>query len=158
MSASHKRRLARLLASMPRPDEAERREVDRRCMLRFDATLCAVMRRAMERSGIDPACATALRELEARLAGFIDTPKLQAADKAFRATHPKDEEEGIDDDPRAELMAKLNRIAQHFMDGSSPDFARCSMSELWAWAIAQARLAGADRENPRPQAGEGSAA
>ena len=141
MRASHKTRLARLLASMPPPDDAERRKIDRRDELRFYAMLCAVIRRAMERRGIDPTGAAALRELEAGVAGFVDTPELQAADKAFRATHPENEAEGIDeDDPRAEVAAELNRIASRFMDGSSPDFARCSLSELWAWAIAPGRL------------------
>jgi hypothetical protein len=141
MRASHKTRLARLLATMPPPDEAERREVDCRSMLRFDAVLCAVIRRAMERRGIDPARAAALREYEANVADFVDTPELQAADAAFCAAHRDDEDEEIgEEDPRAELMAMLNRIARRFMDGSSPDFARCSFSELLAWAIAQDRL------------------
>jgi hypothetical protein len=161
MSASHKRRLARLLAAMPPPDDAERRAVERREELRWDAKLCAFIRAAMERRGIDPASATALRAYEEKeVAGFIDTPELKAADEAFRTAHPEDAdgEQGPEGDPREWVRTELKRIASRFTDGSSPDFACCSMSQLWGWAIAQARLARADREDPPPQAGEGSAA
>jgi hypothetical protein len=141
MRASHKKRITRLMASLPSPDEAERREVEGRVSLRFDAKLCAVIRAAMQSRGIDPAGATALREWEVRVAGFLDSPELQAADEAFRGAHPEDEDETEGEDPREELLAELNRIAQRFMDRSSPDFADCSFSELLAWAMAQQRLA-----------------
>ena len=106
MRASHKKRLARLLATMPSPDSAEKREVKRRFMLRWDTKLCAVIRAAMERRGIDPGCATGLREYEeTEVGGFVDTPELLAADEAFRAAHPEDEEESTaEQDPRAALF------------------------------------------------------
>jgi hypothetical protein len=159
MSASHKRRLARLWASMPPPAQAEGRAVERREELRWQAMLCAFIRRAMERRGIDPAEAAMLCAYEASFAGFIDTPELQAADAAFRAAHPDDDGETEKEDPREWLLAELDRIAERFIDGSSPDFAICSMSQLWAWAMVQARLARADpaAENPAA-AGEGSGA
>src|SRR5437588_3992434 len=126
MRASHKKRIARLMASLPSPDEAERREVEGRVSLRFDAKLCAVIRAAMLRRGIDPAGATALREWEARVAGFLDSPELQAADEAFRGAHPEDEaeEETGREDRREELTGGLTRIAQPFRDRSSPASAR----------------------------------
>ena len=150
MRASHKKRLARLLATLPSPDDAERREVERRFDLRFDAMLCAVIRAAMERQGLDPGQAPALREVEASVEGFADTPELRAADEAFRAAHPDDDddEENEGGDPREELIAELYRLARRFIDGSSPDFARCSLSELWAWTIAQRRLDKARRAVP----------
>lgn len=114
----------------------------------------------MERRGIDPEGAPALRAYEEKeVAGFIDTPELKAADEAFRAAHPEDAdgERDSEGDPREWVRTELERIAARFTDGSSPDFARRSMSQLWAWAIAQARLTRAGRENPPPLAGEGSA-
>src|SRR5436305_1247653 len=52
MRASHKKRITRLMASLPSPDEAERREIEERVSLRFDAKLCAVIRAVMQRRGI----------------------------------------------------------------------------------------------------------
>ena len=65
MSVSHKRRLARLLASMPPPGQAEKRAVERREGLRWNAKLCACIRRTMVRRGIDPEAAPALLKYEA---------------------------------------------------------------------------------------------
>jgi hypothetical protein len=84
MRASRKARLARLIATL---DEAERHEVDQRCTLRFEAGMCADIRAAMERRGIDPACSRVLLNAEARVAKFADSPELQAADEAFLAAH-----------------------------------------------------------------------
>ena len=165
MSAGHKRRFARLWASIPTPDEAKRQEVERREGIRWRAMLCAFIRAAMERRGIDPDSAPALYRYEAETKhkaeriGFVDMLELQAADAAFRAAHPKADHSGAEG-PREWLMVKLDGIAGHFVDGSWPDFACCSLPELWAWAMLQARLArtSAAAENPPAQAGEGSAA
>lgn len=150
---------------MPTPEDAERRQVEHREELRWDAMLCAFIRRVMQRRGIDPDSAPALCEYEAEAkhkaerVGFVDTPELQAGDAAFRASHPEEDGPDEEGDPREWLMAELNRIAERFKDGSSPDFARCSMSQLWAWAMVQARLArtGAGAGNSPPPAGEESA-
>jgi hypothetical protein len=136
MRASHKKRLARLVVPL---DFAESEAVDRRSTLRLFAELSAYVRAAMLRAGIDPNSAASLCRLEAKCADFADTPELQAADAAFEAAHPspcQDEE-----DPRGWLQAEVNRIIERqFADGSLPDFARASFSELWAWAILQAWL------------------
>ena len=97
----------------------------------------------MVRRGIDPEAAPALLKYEAEakreaeLVGFVDTPELRAADTAFRAAHPEEDDLDHEGDPREWVRAELNRIAARFRDGSSPDFAHCSMSQLWAWALAQ---------------------
>ena len=70
MRASHKQRLARLIATR---DEADSHEVDRRCKLRFEAMLCADIRAAMEWRGVDPAVSRVLLKAEARVAGFVDS-------------------------------------------------------------------------------------
>jgi hypothetical protein len=137
MRASYKKRLARLVAPL---DFAEHEAVDRRSTQRVFAKLTAYVRAAMLRAGIAPRSAASLCRLEAECGGFVDTPELQAADAAFEAAHPdpcQDEE-----DPHEWLQAKVNRIIERqFADGSLPDLARASFSELWAWAILQERLA-----------------
>ena len=152
MRASHKKRLARLLATLPSLGDAERRAVERREELRWDAKLCALIRAAMERRGVDPNSAPALLKYDAKhqaeVVAFVDTPELRAADAAFRAGHPEEREPDEEGDPREWLLSELNRIAQRFLDGSLPDVTRCSMSELWAWAIAQCRLDKARRAIP----------
>jgi hypothetical protein len=136
MRASHKKRLARLVAPL---DFAESEAVDRRSTLRVYAELGAYVRAAMLRAGIDPSSAASLCWLEAECAGFADTPELQAADAAFEFAHPSPCQD--EDDPREWLQAEVNRIIERqFADGSLPDFAGASFSELWAWAILQSRL------------------
>ena len=76
------------------------------------------------------------------------------ADAAFRAAHPRADDPDAEG-PRKWVVAKLDRLTEAFLDGSSPDFARCSIPELWAWAIAQNALRAAENG---PQAGEESAA
>jgi hypothetical protein len=144
MRASYKKCLARLVAPL---DDAEEAAVDRRSTLRLYAKLAAYVRAAMMRAGIDPGSAAALRDIEAECANFVDTPELQTADAAFEMAHPDPDEWG-EDDPREALQADLDRIIEReFADGSLPDFARASFSELWAWAILQDRHAG---KEPHP--------
>jgi hypothetical protein len=150
--AARKARLARLSVPL---DDAEAAEVGRRNMLRLDAKLCAFIRKAMLRAGIDPACSRALRDIEERLVEFVDTPELQRADAAFKTAREREEDEDkvYDDDPREELIAELNRIGRHYQDESLPDFARASFMTVLAWAMVQDRVAGAEaeaEENPSP--------
>ena len=160
MRASHKKRIARLLASTPTQGEAERQEVERRERIRWRAMLCAFIRDAMERRGIDRDGAPALCAYEAETrhkaerVAFVDTPEFQIADVAFRAAHPRTDYPDAEG-PRKWALAKLDRLTEAFLDGSSPDFARCSIPELWAWAIAQNALGAAEN---LPPAGEGSGA
>src|SRR5437870_2974210 len=88
------------------------RIIGARNVRRLDALLCAYIRDAIVRAGIDPACAWGLREIEARLAEFVDTPELQAADAAFKAA---DEEPFCWAGPRDQLQTKLDRIGQYFL-------------------------------------------
>ena len=67
MRASHKQRLARLVAPL---DFAESEAVDRRSTLRLFAELSAYVRAAMLRAGIDPNSAASLCRLEAECADF----------------------------------------------------------------------------------------
>jgi hypothetical protein len=147
MRASHKKRLARLVAPL---DFAESEAVDRRSTLRLFAELSAYVRAAMLRAGIDPNSAASLCRLEAECADFADTPELQAADAAFEAAHPRPCQD--EEDPREWLQAEVNRIIERqFADGSLPDFAGASFSELWAWAILRARLR--QKASPRTDSG-----
>src|SRR5436305_10540740 len=82
MRTSHKKRLARLVAAL---DESESEAIDRRCTLRFYAYVCEDIREAMEWRGIDPACSRPLLAMEAKLAGFVDTPELRDTDGAYCA-------------------------------------------------------------------------
>ena len=49
-------------------------------MLRFYRDTYPLVRRAMRLAGIDPASARAMRDIEEKLAAFVDTPELQRAD------------------------------------------------------------------------------
>jgi len=135
MRASHKKRIGRLIAAL---DTADSHQVDRRCTLRFEAMLCADIRAAMEWRGIDPAASRVLRNAEARVAGFVDSPELQAADQAFRAAHREQPQDGRD--PWQRVEDGLERAGRHYLDGSLPAFLVASLTELWAWALVQPRL------------------
>lgn len=131
MRSGHRARLARLSAGL---DEIEEEVVGQRYWLRFEAMACEAVREAMQRAGVDPSCATALQEAEARVAAFIDTPELQAADAAFRAAEKA--ASGPDpDDPSEELIAELGRFQRRFAEtGKLPDFRSASLMVLLAWA------------------------
>ncbi len=133
MRASHKKRIARLIAVL---DDAERRAVNERCDLALEAVMYGDIRAAMERRGIDPGSAWALRQIEPRLAKLPDSPELEAADaawlEAYREDQPPDEE-----DPLEWLADELWRIGQRYLDGSQPDFRFAPLMELWAWSLIQ---------------------
>jgi len=136
MRASHKKRLARLVAAL---DEAEEEMVGRRTVLRFKDSVCEIIRDAMERRGIDPASSRVLLDLETEVASFIDTPDLEAADNAWLDAHPH--REWLDgEDPWDSLAEQIDPIALRYLDGSLPDFRFASWWRLWAWAVVQYRL------------------
>ena len=135
MRASHKKRIARLITAL---DEADEDAVDRRFKLRFEAGVCTDIRAAMEWRGIDPAASRVLLNAEARVAGFVDSPELQAADYAFRAVHREEADDGSD--PWQELEEDLERVGRHYLDGSLPIFLVAPLIELWAWSLIQYRL------------------
>ena len=131
MHAARKARLARLGAGR---DTAATEEVCERGRLRFYAVACRLVREAMLRAGVDPACAPALREREAEVAGFVDTPELQAADEAFRAAEQR-QMPPAGEDPRERLIAKLDGIGQHYAEtGTLPDFQWAPFTTLLGWA------------------------
>ena len=149
----HRGRDARLKRLRLQRDDTEWEAVCRRDLLRFDAKVCALIRAAMLRAGIDPACASALRAIEAPLADFADTPELRRADAEFAASREAEEdpEEAVDAGSAREwLIAELDRASRPYLDGSLPDFGRVSFMCLWGWAIAQGRLAKAPIPCPAP--------
>jgi hypothetical protein len=149
MRASHKKRLARLVAPL---DYGEQVAVDDRDVLRTDAAHLPYVRAAMEGRGLDPAAWPMFRDVEEAVANFVDTPELQAADEAFNAKYQKEEDRLYWEDQARKTHAWLARVAEKYMDGHLPSTG-CSFLELLAWAIAQewrARDAAADDAAPTP--------
>jgi hypothetical protein len=94
---------------------------------------------AMEWRGIDPASSLALFDTEARVARFVDTPELQAADAAALTVN-RERALAAGDDPWSELSDAVHRLEQGYLDASRPDFADASLIQVWAWALIQPRL------------------
>jgi hypothetical protein len=137
MRASHKKRLARLVAPL---DYAEDQAVRRREERRTSALLAPYVRAALERRGLDPTAWPMLLYVEAHAAELVDSPELQAADEAFRAAHPDPAEDRIYwEEQRRKDQAWLERSARGFMNGSLPSTG-CSFLELVVWARAQKRV------------------
>jgi hypothetical protein len=136
MRASHKKRIARLVAALDAAEEAAR---DRRWELRVLNFICEDIRAAMEWRGIDPASSRVLLDEEARLVGFVDTPEWQAADIDFEGDAEKDASPD-DEDPWQWLDQEADRLGKTFLDGSRPDFKYGSLDELWGWAVTQYSL------------------
>ena len=142
MSASHKRRLARLIAVL---DAAEQTARDRRWKLRLLGCICKDIRAAMKWRGIEPASALVLLNAEAELAGFVDTPELLSADMDFEDDvdeegSPDDEDPADDEDPLQWFHQEADRLGKPFLDGSRPDFKHGSLGDLWGWALKQYSL------------------
>jgi hypothetical protein len=136
MRASHKKRIARLVAAL---GDGEREVMDRRCRLRFYAVVCADVRAAMEWRGIDPGSSRVLLDMEAKVARFVDAPELRAADELHRAVQRK-EIRLKGEDPWQALADTLDDAEQRYLDGSLPNFTFVSLMELWAWSLIQYRL------------------
>jgi hypothetical protein len=137
MRASHKKRLARLVAPL---DFDERVAVHHRDALRTDAPEVCYVRAAMERQGFDPTAWPMFRDVEEAVANFVDTPELQAADEAFNAKYEREEDRLYWEDQARKHHAWVARVAGHYMDGHLPPTG-CSFTELVAWAVAQERRA-----------------
>jgi hypothetical protein len=136
MRASYKKRIARLIETL---EESERAVFEERCMRRFEAFVCEHIRMAMEWRGIDPASSRVLRETEARVARFVDTPEQRAADRAVLEAE-REHSVAAGDDPWSELSDAVHRLERHYLDGSRPNFAFASLMEVWAWALIQPRF------------------
>jgi hypothetical protein len=137
MRASHKKRIARLIAAL---DEAERRAFDERCELTLEAVMCRDIRAAMQWRGIDPGSAWALRQAEARVTKLVASPELETADAAWLEAHPEEEPPVDEEDPLDWLADELWRVGERYLDGSQPDFRFDELFEIWSWALVQYRL------------------
>ena len=142
MRASHKKRIARLVAALDAAEEAAR---DRRWELRVLNCICKDIRTAMEWRGIDPASSRVLLDEEAKLVGFVDTLELLAADLDFEDDADEEDPAGGEDSPDDDdawplLDREADRLGKPFLDGSRPDFKRGSLDELWGWAVTQYSL------------------
>ena len=93
--------------------------------------------------GIDPALAVGLRtgeEAAAKLAAIPDSDELRAADEAIIRTHRENNSEDA-----ASSKAKIEHMAEEYLDGSQPDFAKASLIELLAFCVAMDKLAWGDQ-------------
>jgi hypothetical protein len=129
MRASHKKRIARLIAAL---DEAERRAFDERCELTLEAVMCRDIRAAMQCRGIDPGSAWALRQAEARVTKLVASPELETADAAWLEAHPEEEPPVDEEDPLDWLADELWRVGERYLDGSQPDLDLTSYSRSGA--------------------------
>jgi hypothetical protein len=89
--------------------------------------------------GRDPALAISLRageEAAAKLAAIPDSNALRAADEAITRTHQENNSEA-----GASVEAEIERVAEHYLDGSEPDFAKASVIQLLAFCVAIEKLA-----------------
>ena len=132
-------------------EEAE----ERLALARAEVAVGAVVRRALLRAGIDPVCATRLRQADeagALLAAYgEETPAPSESDVAglplpFDPTRPPDPFE-----------ARILALAEDFADGSQPDFGKASFAQLFAWSLVELSAGGqADTAPPScdPPAGE----
>lgn len=135
MRASHKKRIARLVAVL---DQAEEEAFEERCTRRFVAFVCEDIRLAMEWRGLDPASSRALRDAETRVGRFVETPEQRAADWAVLEAEREHSVAG-GDDPWSDFSEELDGLGERYLDGSRPDLAFASLMELWAWAVYQPR-------------------
>ena len=136
MRASRKVRLEKLWATH---QEAERQVASQRRMLRFYADTYPLVRRAMRLAGIDPASARAMREVEEKLAAFVDTPELRRADAEADAAKKQEKEplpiDGME--PHEALIARLEATGRRYQEsGTRPNLWFSSFIELLGWSTA----------------------
>ena len=89
--------------------------------------------------GLDPALAGRLRigdEAAAELTATPDSDALRTADEAITRSHRES-----NSDVGASFKAKIERMAEHYLDASQPDFAKASVIELFAFCVAREKLA-----------------
>jgi hypothetical protein len=127
--------------------------VERRCVLRARAAIGAVVRDCLRRSGADPASVWALRlagEARAELAALRDTARRRAADDELLG-RLHDGQYGA----AAEAFdAKLADLVSRYRGAATPDPARASLLEWFAWSLARhARRHASGAERPESRAG-----
>jgi hypothetical protein len=140
-------------------------------MLRFYRDNYPLVRRAMRLAGIDPASARAMRDIEEKLAAFVDTPELQRTDAEADDAEEADGEPLLIDgmDPHEALNARLEATGRRYKEsGTLPNLWFSSFMELLGWSTAfedvedEAAAEGEESRfcphpNPPPPAGEGVA-
>ena len=144
MARAGEKRLRRLEAHWPPPaEETERRE---RRKWRWYLGLADIIREAAVEAGIDPLAIPSLQYTEgaaiAHLQAMADTPELAAADAAAIVAESKgawSERHPGEPDPHEAYLAELDRIGQHYLDGSNPG-SEGSFRDWLAWALVQEAL------------------
>ncbi len=124
-----------------------------RRLLRAEAALGEIIRKAMARAGVDAADAARLAladDAATALAAIPDTQQLWNADAAVQAS-PTDRTRA------AAFAPKINAMTRRFADGARLDFAGASFAELLAWSLAQnpERSPSAPPDSTGATAGEG---
>jgi hypothetical protein len=141
-----KRRLARAEITVSAVHPADLQAASHRQTLRMRATIYEFIRERFLLMGLDPALAVRLRDGEeaaAELPAIPDSEALRTADEAL--TH-SDLDDYDEDEVRSSVMAKIQRMADIISDdiihkGVQPNFAKASVSELWAFCVAMEDLA-----------------
>ena len=134
MPAGRRTRLAELSAVH---DEEESGAAAERRMLRFYAGAYPLVRDAMLRAGLDPASARAMRDIERKLAGFVDTPELRRADAQLATAEAAEREPALigGEDPHQWLISRLDDIGRRYAaSGTHPNLHFASFWELLGWA------------------------
>ena len=133
------RRLARAESVASTTSWADWSAAHHRNKLRVTVTVCDLIRERFLSVGLDPALAISLRageEAAAKLAAIPDSNALRAADEAITRTHQENNSE-----TGASVKAEIERVAEHYLDGSEPDFAKASVIQLLAFCVAIEKLA-----------------
>jgi hypothetical protein len=125
-------RLARLAPESTRVDSTDGLDD---CTLRAWNTVRAVVWNGLAEAGIDPACATALRQDSAADMTQLDRSDVVRLEEEWAA--------GDHDGLAGEFVARIGEIARRFRDGHTPDFSSASLAELLAWCLARRGSCGA---------------
>ena len=151
-----KRRLARAEITVSAVHPADLQAASHRQTLRMRATIYEFIWERFLLMGLDPALAVRLsdgEEAAAELAAIPDSEALRTADEAL--TH-SDLDDYDEDEVRSSVMAKIQRMADIIADdiihkGVQPNFAKASVSELWAFCVAMEDLARAIKSEDTAQ-------
>jgi hypothetical protein len=134
-----KRRLARAEITVSAVHPADLRAASHRKTLRMRATICEFIRERFLLMGLDPALAVSLHigeDAAAELAAIPDTEALRTADEAI--THSDLDDAG---EAASSFNAKIQRMVADYSEGAQPDFARASVAQLFAFCLANKKLA-----------------
>ena len=133
------RRLARAENAASATNWTDRWAAGHRNNLRCRVKVCNLIRERFLLMGLDPALAERLRigeEAAAELAAISDSDTLQTADEAITRTHQENDSEA-----GPSFKAKIERMAEKYLDGSQPDLAKAPVVELLAFCVAIEKLA-----------------